>query len=354
MTMDDAGRAALSRRTLLGATAAAALAAPNIARAAPTELVLGTNGGEEYKAVYESVYAPFEKKYNAKIVPVFADGATLMNRVIAERANPTMDATVTYQGAWLIGKAEGVFEKVDYNAIPNMADVYPFMHDPDGYAPFANFGAWGIVYNKDTVAKPPTSFKALWDPAYKGQIMIGGIYHWQIHLTAFAYAWAGDQSKIDVAFEKVKELAPGLGGFYGLTSDAQSKFQQGIADIATWYSYTAQRLRNIQIPMSFQVPEEGAFLYPASFQAVKGTKKLDLVEKLIGQFFDPQSCMALAKTNGWIPANRNVVLPADLQAQLLTVDQVLKAHSWDWALINAQQNAWLTRWNAEIRPLVHG
>jgi len=122
-----AGLPALSRRALLGTAAggAAVLAAPNIARAAPTELVLGTNGGEEYKVVYESVYAPFEKKHNVKIVPVFADGATLLNRVIAERANPSMDATVTYQGAWLIGQAEGVFEKVDYSGIPNMGDVYP-------------------------------------------------------------------------------------------------------------------------------------------------------------------------------------------------------------------------------------
>jgi putative spermidine/putrescine transport system substrate-binding protein len=354
--MDDEAAAPLSRRTLLGgaAGAAAVLAAPNVARAAPTELVLGTNGGEEYKVVYESVYAPFEKKYNAKIVPVFADGATLLNRVIAERANPSMDATVTYQGAWLIGQAEGVFDKVDYSAIPNMGDVYPFMKDPQGYAPFANFGAWGIVYNSDTVKKPPTSFKALWDPAYKGEILIGGIYHWQIHLTAFAYAWTGDQTKIDEAFAKVKELAPSLAGFYGLTSDAQSKFTQGIGDIATWYSYTAQRLRNNGIPMTFQTPEEGAFLYPASFQAVKGTKKIDLVQKLIGQFFEPDSCLALARSNGWIPANRNVVLPPDLSRQILTVDEVLKAHNWDWALINAQQNAWLTRWNAEIRPLVHG
>lgn len=356
MADDALRRPILSRRAAMKIATATAttLAAPRIARAAPTELVLGTNGGEEYKAVYEAVYAPFEKKYNAKIVPVFADGATLLNRVLAERANPTMDATVTYQGGWLIGKAEGVFEKVDYSAIPNINDVYPFMRDPDGYAPFTNFGAWGIVYNRDTVKKPPTSFKALWDPAYKGQIMIGGIYHWQIHLTAFAYAWTGDQGKIDVAFDKVKQLAPGLAAFYGLTSDAQSKFQQGIADIATWYSYTAQRLRNMKMPMAFQTPEEGAFLYPACFEAVKGTKKIDLVQKLIGQFFEPESCLALARLNGWIPANRNVKLPPDLQSQILTVDEVLKAHTWDWALINAQQNAWLTRWNAEIRPLLHG
>jgi putative spermidine/putrescine transport system substrate-binding protein len=347
----------IGRRRLLQAGSAVGLgtlATPHIARAAPTELVLGTNGGEEYKTMYEAVYQGFEKKYNAKIVPVFADGATLLNRIVAERAHPTMDCSVTYQGGWLIGKAEGVFEKVDYSRIPNADTIYDFLRDADGFAPFSNFTAWGVCYNSDTVKKPPMSFKDLWKPEYKGQLMIGGIYHWQIHLTAFAYAWTGDQSKIDIAFEKVKQLAPDLAGFYGLTSDAQSKFQQGIADMATWYSRTVQRLNLAGIPLAFQTPEEGAFIYPISYQAVKGTEKLDLVEKLIGELFDPEASIRLARLNGYIPGNRNVKLPRDLQKGMLTYDEVLKAHNWDWGLINAQQDAWLTRWNGEVRPLLKG
>jgi putative spermidine/putrescine transport system substrate-binding protein len=343
---------AFTRRTFLGA--AATLAAPSIARAEPVPLVLGTNGGEEYKAMYEAVYRPFEQQYNVKIVPLFGDGATLLNRAIAEKARPSMDVTVTYQGGWEIGKAEGVFEKVDYKNIPNADTMYDFLREKDGYGPFCNFSAWGIAYNKDTVPKPPLSFKDLWKPEYKGQWMVGGIYHWQIHLTAFAYAWTGDQSKIDVAFDKMKEVAPRLAGFYGLTSDAQSKFVQGIGDIATWYSRTVQRLRADGVPLAFQVPEEGAFIYPIAYQAIKGTQKLDLVEKLMGQFYDPARCLDLARLNGYIPANRNVKLPPELASQMLTYEDVLRCHNWDWSLINANQDAWLTRWNAEIRPLLKG
>ncbi len=344
----------LGRRGLLAAAAAAPLARPYVARAEPVTLVLGSNGGEEYKTMYEAVYATFEKKYNAKIVPVFADGATLLNRVIAERANPSMDVSITYQGGWLIGKAEGVFEKVDYSRIPNVDKIYDFLRDPDGYAPFCNFTGWGICYNKDEIKKPPTSFKDLWKPEYKGQTMVGGIYHWQIHLAAFALAWTGDQTKIDVAFAKMKELAPNLAGFYGLTSDAQSKFQQGIGNIATWYSRTVQRLNQAGIPLAFQTPEEGAFIYPICYQAVKGTKKLDLVEKLLGEMYDPVTAVKLAQLNGYIPGNREVKLPPELQAGMLTYDEVLKAHNWDWNLINANQDAWLSRWNSEIRPLLKG
>jgi spermidine/putrescine-binding protein len=114
----------LGRRGLIAAAAVSPLARPSIARAEPVSLVLGTNGGEEYKVMYEAVYSGFEKKYNAKIVPVYGDSATLLNKVLAERANPSMDAVITYQGGWDIGKAEGVFEKVDFSAIPNSDKVY--------------------------------------------------------------------------------------------------------------------------------------------------------------------------------------------------------------------------------------
>lgn len=343
-----------SRRQFIVGTGAAiaAMAAPSIARAAPTEFVLGCNGGTAYQNLYKNVLQHFEQRYNVKVVPVFGGGGELLNRVIAERAHPSMDCVVTFQGAWQIAKAEKVIEKIDYNRIDHIADVYDFLHDPDGYAPFVNFGAWGIVYNSDSVKQPPKSFKALWDSKNAHQLMIGGIEHWQIHLAAFAQVWAGDQTKIDVAFAKCKELAPQLAAFYGLASDTQSKFQQGIANIATWYSYTAQRVRQAGIPVKFQMPEEGGFIYPTAYQAVKGTTKMDLVEKLISTFYDPTLQPALAEFDGFIPSNTKVKLSPQLAAQLPTIQEVRSCHNWNWDLINRDQAAWLKRWNAEILPLV--
>lgn len=344
------------RRSLLQGAAfgAAVLAMPNVARANPVEIVIGTNGGAAYRGLYNQVLRHFEQRHNAKVVPVFGSGSELLNRVIAERARPAMDAVVVFQGAWLIGKAEGVFEKVDYSKIDHIDDIYDFLRDPDGYAPFVNFGAWGICYDSATVRRPPTSFKALWDRVYDRQVMVGGVFHWQIHLAAFAHAFTGDQRQVDVAFARMKELAPRLAGFYGLSSDAQSKVQQGIGSILPWYSYTAQRVRRLGIPLAFQMPEEGAFLYPSGYYPVKGTQKVDLVQKLIGTFYDPALAPGLAREDGWIPANRKVRLDAALQREILTADEVLRCHNWDWAFINANQSDWLTRWNREIRPLVRG
>ncbi|MEO3386397.1 extracellular solute-binding protein [Mesorhizobium sp. CAU 1741] len=350
------GRVRVSRRTVLAGLAAtsSSIAMPNVVRANPRRFVIGTNGGVAYENFYSAILQHFERAHNVEVVPVFGGGSELLNQVLAERANPTMDCVVTFQGAWLIGKAEGVLEKVNYNNIDHIEDVPEFLHDPDGYAPYVNLGAWGLVYDTSMVSQPPASFKALWDEEYAGQIMIGGISHWQIHLAAFAHAWTGDQHNIDAAFEKVKELAPSLAGFYGLSSDAQSKFQQGLASVATWYSYTAHRVAQLGIPLQFRFPEEGAFLYPQAYHAVKGTENVDLVEKMIGMIYDPELAVPYAASDGYAPCSSKAVLPPELKGKILSFDEITRSHLWDWEFVNANQGDWLTRWNAEVRPLVGG
>ncbi len=341
------------RAVLIGsASVAGALAMPNIARGAPREFVIGTNGGVAYEAFYKAILQPFEEKHNAKVVPVFGGGNELMNRVLAEKANPTMDCVTTYVGAWEVGKAEGVFEKVDYSKIEHIDDVYEFMHDPDGYAPFINFGAWGIVFDKSAVATGPQSFKALWQDEFADKVLIGGLYHWQIHLAAFAHAWTGDQHNIDVAFEKMKELAPKMAGLYGLNSDTQSKFQQGLGSIAPWYSHHAHRVRQMGVPLEFVFPEEGAFIYPQAYHAVKGTEHVDLVEKLISIFYDPAVAVAYAQTDGYVPANSKAVIPDELRPYIPTIEQVTQSNNWDWGFVNGNQGDWLMRWNSEVVPLI--
>jgi|GEM_PF-3440299 len=345
----------LTRRSFLTTTTTgvATLAAPSIARAQPTDLIIGVNGGSDYEAMYKAVYRPFEQKYNVRIVPVFGDYATLLNRVFAERNRPTLDMVLTFQGTWDVGKREGLFEKVNYANIPHVNEIYPFLHDKDGYAPFCILTAWGLVYNEFAgKGVAPTSLKDLWLPRFANQVMLGGIYHYSIHLPAFAYAWTGNQADIDTAFKKITELMPSVSAFYGLSSDAQSKFQEGVGSVAPWFANAAQRVRNLGVPLRFRAPEEGAFLYVGGLQAVKGTKKLDLVEKLIGQFYDPEGAVDQAKLNGYIPCNQSVKLDADLSAQLLTEEQIKISQLWDWDLINSNQEAWLKRWNAEIRPLL--
>lgn len=316
----------------------------------PTPIVVGANGGTSYDQLYAAVFKPFEKKYNAQVVPVFGDANTLLAKALAEKDNPTMDMCLVGPGLWLIGQQNGVFEKVNYNNIPNIADVYDFLKDPNGYAPNVTMFGWGLVYNSKTVTNPPVSFRDIWDPRFKGQVMLPVVASAaQLLIAAVSYYWSGDQHNDDLAFSKIKELMPNVTTFFGLVADAQSKFQQGVAQVATWYS---SFLNGAGVPLAFQTPTEGAFAFAQGYQVVTGTKKKDLAEKLIGQFFDPQSCAALAKVQNLIPANKTTQLDPELAKAIMPVDQVLKMKTWDYTYTVANRTKWIDRWNAEVVPLL--
>ena len=61
-----------------------------------------------------------------------------------------------------------------------------------------------------------------------------------------------------------------------------------------------------------------------------------------------------ARSDGYAPCSSKAVLPDDLKGKILSFDEILRSHLWDWEFVNANQGDWLTRWNAEVRPLVGG
>jgi spermidine/putrescine transport system substrate-binding protein len=51
--------------------------------------------------------------------------------------------------------------------------------------PFA-WGPYGLIYNADKVAKPPTSWNALWEPRYRNQFTIADLGEHNVYITALA------------------------------------------------------------------------------------------------------------------------------------------------------------------------
>ena len=338
------GAAALTGATVLGA--------PYVARSATTELVMGTNGGTWWDHWYEGCVKGFEKAFDVKVTPFKGSSFELLQKALAERQNPTMDLTVTFGETNARGRMEGLWSKVNYRNLPNVDKCYPFVRDKDGFAPPSANLTWSIAYNGETVKNPPKSFKEFADPKYKGQIMIGGTIHQAMILMSFADAWSGDQRNIDAGFAAVKQVMPNVSVFFGLTSDAQSKFQQGLGSIACWFAETTGRLRDMGVPLRFQIPNEGAWLYPCTYHPIVGTKKLDLCEKFINYTLGEESQVAMAKLERFTPYNRTVKVPPEIAKELLTVEQMQKMNLFDWNLVGKAMGGWFDRWNREITPLL--
>jgi putative spermidine/putrescine transport system substrate-binding protein len=346
-----------TRRDFLKTGAAAVagtaiLGFPRVGRAQATELVLGTNGGTWYDHWYEGSFRHFEKAHGVKIVPFKGSSFELLQKALAERRGPTMDLTASFGETNARGRMAGLWANPNSANLPIVAQCYPFVRDKDGWAPAPANLTWSIVYNTEKVKTPPQSFKEFADPKLKGQVMMGGTIHQAMILLSFAQTWSGDQHNIDAGFAAVKQVMPNVSTFFGLTSDAQNKFQQGLGSVACWFAETTGRLRDMGVPLRYQIPTEGAWLYPHIYHPINGTKKMDLCEKFINFTLGEESQLNMAKLERFTPVNRTVKVPAEIVKEVLTVDQMQKMNQFDWQFVGKDMDGWFDRWNREITPLL--
>ena len=173
----------LSRRSLLQAGAAAALAAPAlgfpfIRNARAAELELRWLGWEHYNV--KELTAAFEQEHGVKVSAGFFDGnSEAYNKL---RAGGTQDFDlVMADGFWprLYAK-QGLTQPVDYGKLANLAHVFPDFQPPnymllqeeDGAAMIAApncWGGYGFTVNTDEVApEDQETVGLLFNEAYKG------------------------------------------------------------------------------------------------------------------------------------------------------------------------------------------
>ena len=108
----------LTRRSALktmGAAAAVTLAAPNIARAKPSQLVVATGGGKLDDAYKASVFKAFTEKTGIQIVTTANPAAKL--KAMVEQKAVEWDLMQGPAEDFIVHGRNGLFEPVDYKVV---------------------------------------------------------------------------------------------------------------------------------------------------------------------------------------------------------------------------------------------
>lgn len=124
----------------------------------------------------ETVLQQFEDEYGIRIVYETYDRNEDM---YIKLKNGGTDYDVCIPSDYMIEKMvrEGMLAEIDLNNVPNYSNIMaqfkglPF--DPNNkYSVPYLWGTIGIVYNKEIVQEPVNSWSILWNPAYKGKILM--------------------------------------------------------------------------------------------------------------------------------------------------------------------------------------
>jgi len=338
----------VSRLRQIATVAAATLAIG--AHAQTPSLNVALYGGSFLDNTKACVEPAFAKVSSAKVRFVPASTSETVARLRAEKGAPSIDVAYMDLSAATQAGNEGLLDTLDKTKLNNYADLYPSAQDKGDHFVGMLYGATAIAYNPDLMKVPPTSWKDLWNPAYKGMVAVGDIAgtSGQQFLIAAARLNGGNESNIDPGFKAVASLRPNVNMFYTQADQVVSLFQQGDIAMAVWYPDRTAVAAAKGIKVKAVMPSEGAIGVMSTLSIPNGSKNSTLAETYIDTVLSPdvQSCFAGKQFVG--PTNKKVKLPATLADKVPYGDAVKKLYFPDPQVVNKSLSAWTERWGREV------
>ncbi|CQR52832.1 ABC transporter substrate-binding protein [Paenibacillus riograndensis] len=325
-------------------------AAPEATQAgAPQELVISTWGFSE-DFFKESVYAPFEKEHNVKIVVEIGNNAERLNKI----RQGSSDVDVVYLSDYYAQQAinEGLFETIDRSKIPNLDKIYDIAKAPLGkeYGPAYTVGRLGIAYNPALVKGDVKSWSDMWTQFDKNLTLPAiTATAGPMIVDAASVAAGGSEFNEDQAFTKLKELDSNVVKYYSQTSEYVNMFgQEEIAGGPIMEMY----FKDLQAAVpdaKFVAPSEGAYAVMNTVNVVKGSDNKELAEAFINWQLSKEVQEKSAKAKVDSPVNTEVVL-TDEEAVGVTygADVISKLRKLDMSFVNQHITEWTDRFNREI------
>ena len=265
--------------------------------AARSERVVNVCSWGEY--IDESLITEFEEKTGIRVNYQTAESNEALYSLI-KMGGADFDVIVPsdYMIARLI--QEGMLAELDYSAIPNFQKIDPqFTHlsyDPENkYTVPYTWGSVGIIYNTTMVSEPITSWGAMFDEQYAGQVLM--INNSRDALMA-ALCYLGydinttDESQLTEAFQLVK-TAKDKGVYQAFVMDEVfQKMEGGNAAIAMYYAGDYLTMLENNEDLAFVIPEEGSNWFVDAMCVLKSSQHKDEAQEWINFIASTSSNLA--------------------------------------------------------------
>lgn len=190
------------------------------------------------------------------------------------------------------------FNPTELSNYKNIADEYKDLYfDPENrYSVPYNVGMVGLLYNTDIVKEDITSWSAMWDPAYKNDILT-----FNNPRDAFAIAQfllgidvnTHDTAEWDRAADKLIEQNAVLQG--RVMDEIFNKMENGNAAIAPYYAGDCLSMMENNEALKFVYPEEGVNIFVDSVCIPANAQNVEAAKLYINFLMEPEVALANAE-----------------------------------------------------------
>ncbi|MBJ3778866.1 ABC transporter substrate-binding protein [Acuticoccus mangrovi] len=347
----------LSRRRLLESIGAASLMAGlgtfgRQAMAASGELIVPSYPGRYERFWRDQLLPDFEAQTGLKTtVDVAANGVTwAANMRVAGPEHPTFSFAMMNEIVGAMLRKEGYFEPWPADKVPNLQYVHPKAKNPDNNGVAFMISPVGIAYRNDLVKTPPTGWKDLWSPEFKGKVGMFTIANSAgfMFVMTISKIFGSGPLDFDAGLAQIEKLKPFPQG--DLAGALSALLTRGEILAAPLDVSEVMNLKQKGAPVSFVVPSEGMFMFDQTLDLLKNGPNKDGACEYINYMLSEPIQAKLAKEFFYVPVNTQVKLPPDLASQFpITINDVDKLIQFDWIAANEKRGAVTESWNRMMR-----
>ena len=234
----------------------------------------------------ESIFDDFEKEYNIKVnYSTFNSNEALYS--VLKNGGASYDVIVPsdYMISRMIN--EDMLEKLDFSNIPNYANVSDnyknLEYDPTGeYTVAYLWGTVGLIYNTAMIDEEITSWTALFDEKYSGDILMFDNSRDALAIALLTLGYSvntTDEGELREAYDLLKN---GKDGFQAFVMDQIfDKLESGEAAIGPYYAGDYVTMVENNPDLAFVLPDEGTTRFVDAMCIPKGCENKENAEKFI-------------------------------------------------------------------------
>jgi putative spermidine/putrescine transport system substrate-binding protein len=218
---------------------------------------------------------PFTQQTGCKVHAKYAGSSDEMVTLMRSGGGGTYDMVSASGDASLRLIRGHIVKPVNVDLIPSWNDFIPQLKSPehntvDGkhYGISLQWGPNTLLYNTQKVKPAPTSWAAIYDPKYKGQITVPDnpiqIADAALYLSkkdpslGIKDPYELNEKQLDAAVKLLKQQKPLIKKYWALASDEIDLFKNGDAVIGASWPYQTNTLIADKVPVKDLIPKEGA------------------------------------------------------------------------------------------------
>ena len=305
--------AGMSRRTALKAIGAGlgSTALPALAQDRTLNYFTWSSWGE--KPFVEAARA----KVGVDLKVTYYSGSDEMVAKLRGGGTRLYDMIVPVQSYISVAVKAGVLEPLNPARLPNASTLFPEFRDTPQWSvdgklygvPFV-WGANAIAYNRKVTGEVD-SMNALFDPKWKGRTALRDDPEDSLCVGALKLGIKDPYAMEEKELQEVKKVLisqkPLLRAYWKNIADVQNMFASGEVVVAWSFLTLIEPLRKAGIDMGWVWPKEGAVGWSEGVSAVKGTKKLALVEDYANSTLSAEHGEMMARYLGYAPSSKAAV-----------------------------------------------